>query len=210
LLPSLNPNSPTLGADEGAEMTQQGLARLDPDLQQETDFALVRLAPGVTLSELRRRVGRADFTVTGASPPSYIASYGDVRSTPFVLAALITILGVGVLAHLLITSVRSNRRELAVIKTIGGRRRQVLGIVMVQAVLLTGVALAVGLVLGIALGRGAWARFVTGLGLAPSTDIPVLQLAALVVFGLVSAMVIAFLPARSATRVVPARILRSE
>ena len=210
LLPALNSNSPTLGADEGAEMTRDGLARLDPDLRQEVDFVLIRLAPGVSLKELRTRFGTADYVVTGASPPSYIASYGDVRSTPFVLAALITVLGVGVLAHLLITSVRSNRRELAVIKTIGGRRRQVLGIVIVQALLLTGVALAVGLVLGVALGRGAWTRFVTGLGLAPSTDIPVAQLVALVVLALASATVIAFLPARAATRVVPARILRSE
>jgi len=210
LLPALNPNSPTLGADEGAEMTRGGLARLDPDLRQEVDFVLLRLAPGVALSELRTGFARAQVSVSGASPPSYIASYGDVRSTPFVLAALITVLGVGVLAHLLITSVRSNRRELAIIKTIGGRRRQVLGIVIVQALMLTGVALAVGLVLGVALGRGAWTRFATGLGLAPSTDIPVVQLVALVAFGLVSAMVIAFLPARAATRVVPARILRSE
>jgi putative ABC transport system permease protein len=210
LLPSLNGNSPTLGADEGAEMTRGGLARLDPDLRAEVDFALVRLAPRVTLTELRTRLNPSDYSVTGASPPSYIASYGDVQSTPFVLAALITVLGVGVLAHLLITSVRSNRRELAVIKTIGGRRRQVLGIVIVQALMLTGVALAVGLVLGVALGRGTWTRFATGLGLAPSTDIPVVQLAALVGFALVSAMVIAFLPAWTATRVVPARVLRSE
>jgi len=63
---------------------------------------------------------------------------------------------------------------------------------------------------GIALGRGVWTRFVTGLGLAPATDIPVVQLAALVAFALASAAVIAFLPARAATRVVPARILRSE
>ena len=58
--------------------------------------------------------------------------------------------------------------------------------------------------------RGAWTHFVTGLGLAPSTDIPVAQLVALVVLALASATVIAFLPARAATRVVPARILRSE
>src|SRR5205823_2157256 len=176
LLPTLNPNSPTLGADEGAEMTRGGLARLDPDLRAQIDFVLLRLEPHVTLPELRTRFGPSDYTVTGASPPSYIASYGDVQSTPFVLAALITVLGVGVLAHLLITSVRNNRRELAVIKTIGGRRRQVLGIVIVQALMLTGVALAVGLVLGVALGRGTWTRFVAGLGLAPSTDIPVVQL----------------------------------
>ena len=36
LLPSLNTNSPTLGADEGAEMTRGGLARLNPDLTRKS------------------------------------------------------------------------------------------------------------------------------------------------------------------------------
>ena len=210
LLPALNPNSPTLGADEGAEMTRAGLARLDPDLGEQLDFVLLNLEPHVTLGAVRSRVDAREFNVTGELPPSYIASYGDVQSTPFALAALITVLGIGVLAHLLITSVRSNRRELAVIKAIGGRRRQVLGIVIVQALMLTGLALAVGLVVGIALGHTAWTRFVTGLGLAATTDIPILALAGLVAFALATAAIVAFLPAWTATRVEPARILRSD
>ena len=146
LLPSLNANAPTLGADDGAQLTRQGLARLNPDLGKEVDFMLVDLAPHATLFELRRVFDSNEFTVTGASPPGYIASYGNVQSTPLILAGLLTLLGIGVLAHLLVTSVRSSRRELAVFKTLGCTRNQLLVMVVWQALLLVLVALAVGLV----------------------------------------------------------------
>jgi ABC-type antimicrobial peptide transport system permease subunit len=72
------------------------------------------------------------------------------------------------------------------------------------------VALAVGLVAGVLLGRGAWIRFATNLGLAPTVDIPTLQIVALVIVGLVSAALIAWGPGRAATRIRPARVLRTE
>jgi putative ABC transport system permease protein len=210
LLPSLNANAPTLGADDGAQLTTQGLGRLNPDLRHETDFLLVDLAPHATLQDLRRVLDPEQFTVTGASPPAYIASYGNVQSTPLILAGLLTVLGIGVLAHLLVTSVRSSRRELAVLKTIGCTRGQLLVMVVWQALVLALAALAVGLVTGVVLGRDAWIRFATDLGLVPTAEIPTLQIVAIVIVGLVSAAVIAWGPARVATRILPARVLRTE
>jgi hypothetical protein len=210
LLPSLNPNAPTLGADDGAQLTLEGLVRLNPDLADEVEFLLVDLSPHATLLGLRHALDPGEFTVTGASPPGYIASYGNVQSTPLILAGLLTVLGIGVLAHLLVTSVRSSRRELAVLKTLGCRRGQLLVMVVWQALVLVAVALAVGLVTGVVLGRSAWIRFATGLGLASTVDIPTVAIGAIVVVGLVSAALIAWGPARAATRVVPARVLRAE
>ena len=183
---------------------------MNPDLGKEVDFLLVDLAPHATLLGLRRALDPNDVTVTGASPPGYIASYGNVQSTPLILAGLLAVLGIGVLAHLLVTSVRSSRRELAVFKTLGCTRNQLLVMVVWQALLLVLVALAVGLVAGVLLGRGAWIRFATNLGLAPTVDIPTLQLVALVIVGLVSAALIAWAPGRAATRIRPARVLRTE
>ena len=82
--------------------------------------------------------------------------------------------------------------------------------VIVQALLLALVALVVGLLVGIALGRAAWSRFVTGLGIPPATQVPTGQLVGLAAVTLAGAALIAYLPARAATRVVPARVLRSE
>ncbi len=210
LLPSLNPNNVALGADGGAALTTAGLVRLDPNLRNETDFVLVRFASQGSLHKLLEHYPSSAYTVTGAAAPGDIASYRDVRATPLILALLLTILGVGVLAHLLVTSVRTNRRELAVLKSMGCRRRQLRAMVIVQALLLSLVAAAIGLVIGIALGRGAWTRFVAGIGLPPATQIPTGALAALVAITLVSAALIAYLPARAATRVVAARVLHSE
>jgi hypothetical protein len=209
LLPSLNANQPTLGADDGAQFTRPGLTRLNPDLN-EVDFLLVDLAPHATLFALRRVLDPNQFTVTGASPPAYIASYGNVQSTPLILAGLLTLLGIGVLAHLLVTSVRSSRRELAVLKTLGCTRGQLLVMVVWQALLLVAVALAAGLVAGVFLGRDAWIRFATGLGLAPTVDMPTLQIVAIAIVGLASAALIAWGPARAATRISPARVLNTE
>ena len=208
LLPSLNSNTPSLGADDGAELTRRALARLDPDLAGETDFVLVDLAPHVTLRDLRASFDPKDFTVTGPSAPADIASYTDVSSTPLILAGLIALLGIGVLAHLLITTVRTNRRELAVFKTLGSTRAQLSVMVIWQALMLVGAALVVGLTIGVLAGRGAWTHFADGLGLAPTVDIPVADIALIVGVGLASAALIASLPARSATRTAPARVLR--
>jgi ABC-type lipoprotein release transport system permease subunit len=211
LLASLNANTPAVGADDGAMLTTPGLARLNPDLRGETDFVLVDLAPGATVRELQRTVGK-DFTVTGKIEPAYIASYNDVTATPLVLAGLLALLGIGALAHLLVTSVRANRRDLAVLKSLGCTRRQLSVMVFWQALLVVIIASTLGLLIGIGLGRVAWRRFADGIDLAPSIPVllPALALAAIVAVAAVSAVLIAWHPARAATRVQASRVLRTE
>ncbi len=209
-LPSLDVNSPAVGADDGGLLTTAGLDRLNPDLRGETDFVLVNLAPHATLHDLRRVFGPKDYTVTGATPPAYIASYRDVTSTPLVLAGLLAVLGIGALAHLLVTSVRANRRDLAVLKTLGCTRRQLSVMVFWQALLIVIIASTIGLLVGVGLGRAAWNRFATGLDLVPATHVPAAALAAIVVVAAISAVLIAWHPARAATRVHASQVLRAE
>jgi hypothetical protein len=210
LLPSLNPDTPTLGADDGAQLTRATLARMNPDLGNEVDFLLLDLTPHATLRQVRRVLDPSEYTVTGASPPGYIDSYGDVHSTPLILAGLITALGIGVLAHLLLTSVRSGRRELAVFKTLGCTRAQLFVMVVWQSLVLVGVALVAGLVIGVLAGRGVWIRFANGLGLAPDVGVPTAQLVVLFLVGLSAAVLIAWGPARVAAGTQPARVLTTE
>ena len=208
LVPTLNSNTPSVGADDGALLTRAGLIRLEPDLGDELDFLLVNFAPHVDLHDVQSRLETTDFTVTGASPPGDIASYTDVRSTPLVLAGLISLLGIGVLVHLLVTSVRSNRRELAVLETLGSTRGQLRAMVLWQAIVLVGAALAVGLVIGVAAGQGAWTHFADNLDLLPHAHIPLGSVAAIAGVALVGAAAIAMFPARAATRTAPAVVLR--
>jgi ABC-type lipoprotein release transport system permease subunit len=62
-------------------------------------------------------------------------------------------LAIATLTHVLLTSVRRRRRDLALLKTLGLLRPQLLSVVLSQACALTAVALLAGLPLGIVVGR---------------------------------------------------------
>ena len=91
--------------------------------------------------------------------PDDIRNYSRVRDTPLILGGVLALLAVGTLAHVLVTAVRRRRRDLAMLKTLGLVRRQVLGVVEWQALSLAGVALLIGVPLGLLAGRWAWVLF---------------------------------------------------
>jgi len=209
LLPSISSNDSSLRADEAAEMTKQGLVRLSPDVNGNLDMFLVDLAPRATLREVTRSLASIG-SVDGPAQPGDIAGYGHVRATPLVLAGLLAVLGIGVLAHLLVTSVRSQRRELAILKTLGFTGGQIRLAVVWQAVALAIVALGIGLTAGIVFGQWAWHSFEATLGLAPFVDIPILSLGAIVAIVILLAAAIAAVPARTTAHTQPARVLRAQ
>src|SRR5205814_10346245 len=102
------------------------------------------------------------------------------------------------------------RRDLAVLKTLGFSRRQVGATIAWQATTLVAVSLLVGIPLGIAGGRWAWAFFANRLGVGPEVVLPVLAVALVVPVALALANLIAALPGRSAARTRPAMVLRTE
>jgi FtsX-like permease family len=181
-------------------------------------FILVRYPPGAA-----RTVNaglQAAFTKVGCTPgcytaatdqrPSDIRNYTSARDTPLVLGAVLAVLAVGTLAHVLLTGVRRRRRDLAVLKTLGLRRSQVLSVVMWQACALCAVAVAVGLPVGVITGRWAWGIFAGYVGVASNPVVPVLTVLAVIPVALLLATAIAAGPGWAAARVRPAVILRSE
>jgi ABC-type antimicrobial peptide transport system permease subunit len=106
-------------------------------------------------------------------------------------------------AHLLVTSVRARRRDLAILKSIGFARRQVWATIGWQTAVLVGTALAVGIPLGVIGGRAAWRSFATHFGTTAATQVPALPFLAIAVGArVVTASVPAF-PARAAARTRP-------
>lgn len=182
---------------EGAAFTTEGLQQLEPDVGPS--FFLVDLAPGTTLQSVSQHYGD-QLGVDGVVRPGDIESYSRIRATPVVLAGLLAILGVGVLAHLLVTSIRNRRRDLAVMKTLGFTRRQLASAVAWQATTLVAVALLVGIPLGVIGGQVIWRAFANDLGIDTSAVIPVLAFVAIVIAGVVIANLIALLPGRAAAR----------
>jgi len=205
-LPALALNG-TDGLGDGAALTKAGLARLDPTAKPS--FFLVDLAPGATVAQLQRTYGD-NSTTLGPQRPGAILTYGDVRFTPLFLAGLLGLLGVCVLVHLLVTSVRTRRRDLAVLKTIGFTRRQITTAVAAQATTLVLVALVIAIPFGIVIGRVTWSSFADNLGVVAGVVIPVAAVLGVAVIALLIGNAAAAFPARRAARTRAALVLRSE
>ena len=183
------------------------------------NFFLLRYRPG---TDLRAAGTRLEATVTRAGcplglclvttdqRPSDIQNYTGVRDTPLVLGAVLALLAVGTLAHVLLTGVRRRRRDLAVLKTLGLLRSQLLRVVSWQAAALAAAALLVGLPLGLLAGRWAWLLFADSAGVGSQADVPVPLVLLVIPVTLVLAVLLAVVPGWTAARIRPALILRSE
>jgi hypothetical protein len=201
--------SSDLTMSTGALLTVEGLRAVQPE--GLTNQFLVEYAPGAdeqaAYASLRRDFGP---TVLRAVPPDEVENLRRVSGLPFLLAGLLAVLGAATLGHLLVTSVRRRRRDLAVLKTLGFVRRQVSATVAWQATTLAGLALLVGLPLGVAAGRWAWILVNRGLGSLAGPVTPFLAVLAVVPATVLVANLVAALPARAAAATWPAVVLRSE
>ena len=169
-------------------------------------------AAAARLSALATAVGCPVFScaVTADQRPGDIKDYAAIRDTPLVLGAVLALLAVGTLAHVLLTSVRRRRRDLAVLKTLGLVRSQVLRVVAWEATALAAAALLVGLPLGVLAGRWAWALFAGSAGVSGLADVPLPLVLLAIPVTLALANLIAAGPGWDAARVRPASILRTE
>ena len=201
-------------AGEGAILTIDGLRRLGPAEESGYGMFYLRFAPDAdpeaALRSLQRPPSGPPQVVDLPRPPADVANLGRVGALPNVLAGLLALLAASALAHLLVTSVRRRRHDLAILKALGFVRRQVSAAVAWQATAVALVALAVGLPLGVALGRWTWSLLADrmGLGAAPVTPGPAL-LAGVAGTVLVANLIAAW-PGRVAARTRPAVALRSE
>jgi ABC-type antimicrobial peptide transport system permease subunit len=148
--------------------------------------------------------------VTADQRPGDIKNYAAIRDTPLTLAAVLGVLAVGTLAHVLLTGVRRRRRDLAVLKTLGFTRGEVLRTVAWEASALAAAALVAGIPLGVVAGRVAWALFADATGIASqaTVNVPIVLLA--IPATLLLANVIAAWPGWTAARLRPATVLRAE
>jgi hypothetical protein len=142
--------------------------------------------------------------------PNGVTNYTRIDGTPEVLAALLAVLGVAVLGQLVVVSSRRRRHDFAVLKALGLLCRQVSQVTAWQVSTLAGLALLIGLPLGVAAGRWSWQLFAAGLGVPAGASLPVTLLLVMVPAVLIIANAVAVWPGRSAARVSPARALRAE
>ena len=204
---------PELGFNSDLSSTGAVTADALERLQGEPSiaFALVNVRPGADAAAV---LGDHDDpgVVDSGVPfvPPRVANIQGVGDLPWIMAGFLAVLAVTAVGHALALSVRARRRELAVLRAMGAVRRQVAAAVWSQATLTAVLGSLVGVPLGVALGRQAWALVADGVGVvdAPATAWALLGASALSMFAV--ANLIASGPAWLAARLRPAAVLRSE
>jgi ABC-type antimicrobial peptide transport system permease subunit len=176
---------------------------------------MVRFRPGVSqqsgIDALATRIDRlGPYQVMAPSSPADLVNFGQTQALPLLLGLSLAGLALLTVTHLLLSSARRRRRDLAVLRAMGFTRGQVRATVAWQAVVLTGAALVIGIPAGILCGRVAWRIFTSQIGILPVVEVPLLSLVILVTLGLVLAVSVAAVPGEAAVRIRPADVLRTE
>jgi ABC-type lipoprotein release transport system permease subunit len=183
------------------------------------NFLLLRLPPGANgerAGAAMLRIARAKgcpttlCQVSSEQLPDDIANDARVRDTPLFLALTLALMGVATLAHVLVTSIRRRRRDLAVLKTLGFVRGQVSATVAFQSSALAVVAMLIGIPLGLAAGNWTWALFAGSVGVASDSALALPAVVLAIPATLIVANLVAAGPGWVAGRVRPAAVLRSE
>jgi hypothetical protein len=202
---------------DGAFVTREGWSRVrGAPVTPAESAVLVRLAPAARVDAVKKSLETGlgnplyGVAVISQGKPTDIVNFGRVEATPYVLGGVLAAMSIGILAYILVSAVRSRRRELAILKTLGFVRRQVRTTVAWHATSVALVALLLGIPLGAALGRWAWSRFANDLGVVEVTVVPISAIAVIALLGLAIANLTAAIPAVLAARTQPADALRSE
>ena len=195
---------------DGALVTPEGLDRIDESAKDDVELGIEVVdgpAREQALDELRRRVAG---TITPFPVPATLANAERIADLPLLLAAGGAVLAAITFAHALVTSVRRNRRQLAVCRVLGFTGRQVHAAVSTQATVLALAAVAVGLPLGIICARWGWRVMASAFGVASEVLVPLWIVLGCGLVVVVLANLAAAPPSRWATRRRPAEALRTE
>jgi ABC-type antimicrobial peptide transport system permease subunit len=178
------------------------------------DFLLVRWRPGADVPAAQERFAKLaegkDYFVGPATLPTAVVSLGQLRSLPLALAVFFGLLAVATVAHALVTTVRRRRHDLAILRSIGFTSGDARIAIAWQATLIAIIGLVVGIPLGIIFGRLIWKQLAESFPVAYAPPLTLVAVLLVVPVALVIANLVAAGPAHAATRIRPARVLRTE
>jgi ABC-type antimicrobial peptide transport system permease subunit len=142
--------------------------------------------------------------------PVEIVNFHSMGTTPTIFSALLTIGAIAALGITLGASVRRRRRDLALLKSLGFRQRQLSSAIAWQATVAAVFGVVFGIPLGIAIGRQLWILFARGIDAVPDPSIPAVSIALVALGTVIFANLVATIPGRIAARTSTALVLRSE
>lgn len=202
----------------GIELTLVQAQRL-AGAEGQLDSIQARAEPGVSQEQLVARIAPllpdGAEVITGAQASENQADavqegFGFFSNLLLVFAAIALFVGIFIIYNTFSILVAQRTKEMALLRALGASRRQVLGSVMLEAVVIGLVAGLLGLLVGIALAVGVQAVLAAvGVDLPTSSTVitPSTVLTAFVV-GVVVTVLAAVVPAVKATRVPPLAAMR--
>jgi hypothetical protein len=162
------------------------------------NYMLLRFAPGTAagseqqLRELLTKEGCTDPTcLRSDSRPAEIDGYRSARMLPLAIGIVLVLLLVATLAHVLVSTMRRRSDDLAILRALGCTPRNLVTTMRWQSLVLTSIAIVIGIPCGLVANRVAWAAFSRQLGIATGTVAPLATLAVGAAGLLVLALVLA-------------------
>ena len=218
---SFAPGFGTGGLGTGAALSVNGLLHAQcPDggsacrqkAQQGLIYSvLVHASPGPSGAAALARYNSkyAEFAAEQNQPIELI-NFGESVDFPLLFDVALSLFGAATLVHLLLVSGRRRRAEAGLLKVLGFVRRQAAAVISWQATAVVLVGVAVGMPLGIVVGKVAWRLFATNVGVVPVEVVQAVPLILLAVAVLAIANLLAVPPAVLAAQLRPAELLRAE
>jgi hypothetical protein len=154
--------------------------------------------------------GGYQASVLAVQRPAQITNYRSMGLTPLLLAIALAAGATVALGFTLVASVRRRRHELAVLKAIGFRPRELQWSILCQACIVAMIGIAVGVPLGVALGRWLWTLFAEEIGAVPAPVVPVFSVVVACLAALTLAIALSAVPGRIAARTPAATALSPE
>jgi hypothetical protein len=140
--------------------------------------------------------------------PADIENYRSIGLIPAALALGLAAGAVVALGLTLVSSVRQRRRDLALLRTLGFSRRQLMATIAWQASVAGVTGAVIGVPLGVVLGRWLWTLFARNIYAVPQPTVSVVSIIIVAVSALVLANVVAAVPGRIAAKTSTAQVLR--
>jgi hypothetical protein len=201
--------------DAGAALTSAGADRLLGNVHDNAELHQV-------LFEWSRRVDgrRADRTLaasgldvlTGADTlkPASVTNLGQVEEMPRYLAAFLAVLSLVTLGHAITTGTRRRAREFGTLQALGVTPRARATIVATHTLTIVGIALLVGVPVGLLLGTRVWSSIADRANVVVRSVVPGSWVAVGALATFVAALGLAALPAWHAFRSRAVETLRAE
>ena len=209
---------PAVGLYQGSDHTAlgEGVIISERAAGSSRGSLVVGLEPGTDRRAYTRRLVEAllpygqPFVSDRPSRPADVQSLTELRDLPIVQVGVVVAVIAVAVGHSLVLTVRRRRRDLAVMQTLGARRRTLYAAAAWQAVTVAVLASAFGVPLGIIAGRWGWMALASMFATLPVVVVPWTGLALFLGATVTTAAVVGLVPAGLGLRRLPGTVLREE